>query len=870
MGSVIKEWKEGAKTIQEVTSSVTWEDVLACEGDSKDMELTASMIEAKGCEGKQEALLARVARSLGVCPVESVAAAAALHKHLDSTQKGALIENVLENVAVQNLDQVSRIATYTMIKTHVETEDVPRTAAFVNSFIRAIDGERDPRCLLLTFAMHSKVTAKLGREGIGSEDPSLLEEMFDVVSCYFPISYTAPKKEKNPVSTDDLKQGVLNCCTHSCYSDFAIPFALDKLSSPLGDTKQDALQMICECCANYGTGGEMLIEPYFSELWTQIRTETLNGSIRGDELLMRKLFETVTCIAKVISQFDSQNLMHAHLKVLFDGVLNMASVPQGFVNAKSYSALVHFAASASLTILDTVLTRLIPVLHSAFIENPDNVNRRVSILGIYNGVLGAAIKLNASIQNTEMEDAVFTLADKGTTTEGMVLCAEACSSIMQFGSSSSSRAASTLVKILLDMTDNEARVMVIRALQTAVPKTEALVADTVIPNLLAASDFDADRAVSALLAITDTEQTLMHVVSRALLMLVGKPQHSALCITVLDKLAEDKMKQKPIMPSAILSADAVSNAVAAGCVSKGLQLAFALLGDKDQETVLSACSDKAKWYPLVCGVRCGVSVDLDIAVTPEMSEGQVLAVASVVNKTGAAMPEGYATTPHVGLLLKAGLMRGDEGCMQTLLDIVGSRADAAGVLSTIFTDIPSLSAVMGHVHKFLWVQKVYSKVLPVLLGKYKSEADERKKCEVFESVAVAVAHAPAALVSSDAERLLPVVTGGLASSNGAIVTSSLDILHSLVQQDPSSVAKVPLLTLIVPSLLQATTYKPARKTRVTALNILNLLATDKNVAHAAVVFKQQVINGLLPALDDHKRVVRAAATQARCSWYLLA
>jgi DNA repair/transcription protein MET18/MMS19 len=53
---------------------------------------------------------------------------------------------------------------------------------FVRGFLQMVEGEKDPRCLLITFRLHQLVTQHF------SLTP-FVEEMFEVVCCYFPISY---------------------------------------------------------------------------------------------------------------------------------------------------------------------------------------------------------------------------------------------------------------------------------------------------------------------------------------------------------------------------------------------------------------------------------------------------------------------------------------------------------------------------------------------------------------------------------------------------------------------------------------------------------------------------------------------------------
>jgi len=54
------------------------------------------------------------------------------------------------------------------------------------------------------------------------------------------------------------------------------------------------------------------------------------------------------------------------------------------------------------------------------------------------------------------------------------------------------------------------------------------------------------------------------------------------------------------------------------------------------------------------------------------------------------------------------------------------------------------------------------------------------------------------------------------------------------------------------------------KTRIKALECVKS-ATNAETKDL-VPMKKDVINGLVPALDDHKRLVRQAATSARNSW----
>ena len=54
---------------------------------------------------------------------------------------------------------------------------------FVLGFIQAMDGEREPGCLLCAFSVFPIVAASIDAK-------ELTEDLFEVVACYFPVDFT--------------------------------------------------------------------------------------------------------------------------------------------------------------------------------------------------------------------------------------------------------------------------------------------------------------------------------------------------------------------------------------------------------------------------------------------------------------------------------------------------------------------------------------------------------------------------------------------------------------------------------------------------------------------------------------------------------
>ena len=75
----------------------------------------------------------------------------------------------------------------------------PLATEFVTGVIAAMDGEKDPRNLLVTFGLVRSMVS-----GLEPARGEMAEELFDVISCYYPITFEAPPGDKFGVTGDGL------------------------------------------------------------------------------------------------------------------------------------------------------------------------------------------------------------------------------------------------------------------------------------------------------------------------------------------------------------------------------------------------------------------------------------------------------------------------------------------------------------------------------------------------------------------------------------------------------------------------------------------------------------------------------------------
>ncbi|XP_020105724.1 MMS19 nucleotide excision repair protein homolog isoform X6 [Ananas comosus] len=115
----------------------------------------------------------------------------------------------------------------------------------------AVDEEKDPDCLMLSFQLVEIVIRLF-------PDPSDLVtrfagDIFEILSKYFPVYFTHGGGDELHATRDDLSRALMNAfCSTPNFEPFAIPLLLDKLSSSLQSAKLDSLKYLTNCLRCYG------------------------------------------------------------------------------------------------------------------------------------------------------------------------------------------------------------------------------------------------------------------------------------------------------------------------------------------------------------------------------------------------------------------------------------------------------------------------------------------------------------------------------------------------------------------------------------------------------------------------------------------
>ncbi|RLN52256.1 hypothetical protein BBJ29_003494 [Phytophthora kernoviae] len=169
-----------------------------------------------------------------------------------------------------------------------QSEDLGRQ--FAQTFLSAMEGEKDPRNLLLCMQVARTLLAKL--EPVFSRSDALLQQYFDVVSCYFPIIFTPPPNDPYGITSEGLILSLRHAFAASdLLAPLVLPFLLKKLASTVVEAKLDALQTLVFCGERYSVNALLL---QMHAVATALYDEVLDGEKQ----------EVITEARQAISRFS--------------------------------------------------------------------------------------------------------------------------------------------------------------------------------------------------------------------------------------------------------------------------------------------------------------------------------------------------------------------------------------------------------------------------------------------------------------------------------------------------------------------------------------------------------------------------------------
>ncbi|OTF69996.1 hypothetical protein BLA29_001385 [Euroglyphus maynei] len=272
---------------------------------------------------------------------------------------------------------------------HFRDNFVGLGANFVYGFLRIVDTETSPTCLMIIFPMFGQIIAisSFGKKNLDSFIVNnnfypflfcvemFIEDIFDSMACYFPIIYNSQKNDKYLETKIKLSQHLNEAMTANpkCCQ-YVMPLALEKLESESIESKLSSYRLLQMALSTYTNHD--VVAKHMAELWISIRIDTLKPEIHNDELAENALI-TLSKLADVVSndsecQTTLMNKIWADLEISF-------KTPELQLALSSARILIAFSGNR-VPVFTDYFERVAPISLQSFIftTNPDGQKNSLS------------------------------------------------------------------------------------------------------------------------------------------------------------------------------------------------------------------------------------------------------------------------------------------------------------------------------------------------------------------------------------------------------------------------------------------------------------------------------------------------------------
>uniref|UniRef100_A0A8C5H1F7 MMS19 nucleotide excision repair protein n=1 Tax=Gouania willdenowi TaxID=441366 RepID=A0A8C5H1F7_GOUWI len=182
-------------------------------------------------------------------------------------------------------------------------------ADFVFGFVQSMDGERDPRNLLLAFQIAKNLIRR------GYNQGKFTEELFEVTSCYFPIDFSPPPNDPHGITKEELIQTLRDVLTGTPkFAEYLLPLLIEKLDSDVQSSKLDSLQTLASCVSEYEHKD---LAEFLEGLWTSLRREVFQtSSEKIESAALAALTALTSCLSRSVLNSDSEDSLSAFMDLV--------------------------------------------------------------------------------------------------------------------------------------------------------------------------------------------------------------------------------------------------------------------------------------------------------------------------------------------------------------------------------------------------------------------------------------------------------------------------------------------------------------------------------------------------------------------------
>ncbi|KAI9471923.1 MAG: Dos2-interacting transcription regulator of RNA-Pol-II-domain-containing protein [Benjaminiella poitrasii] len=299
----------------------------------------------------------------------------ALTTYSSFTDKNALFvsKRVAQNVQIQQFPQGTRYLAYkiynNLIDRHVNALKTINNE-FVYGFTQILDGEKDPRNLLIAFQIMKQIVDRF-------DISAHVEDIFEVTFCYFPITFKPPPDDPYGITANDLKIGLRECISSSPhFAKFALPLILEKLSSTSGSAKKDSMETLAACAPVYGSTSLL---PYIDEIFNNLKLEVFHAvDAPLEDTAIKAIHAVVGALSITNISTSEEDPLEKSIQPLVEECATNLKDPD-MKDSKQTGRILRAAASASDHACHYIVNIIIPLVLKQYRETSVTTLKKANV-----------------------------------------------------------------------------------------------------------------------------------------------------------------------------------------------------------------------------------------------------------------------------------------------------------------------------------------------------------------------------------------------------------------------------------------------------------------------------------------------------------
>ncbi|KAJ8789352.1 hypothetical protein J1605_021879 [Eschrichtius robustus] len=824
-----------------------------------------------------------------------------------------LAVSVLKAIFQEVHVQVDRHTVYSIITNFMRTREEELKglgADFTFGFIQVMDGEKDPRNLLVAFRIvHDLI----------SRDYSLgpfVEELFEVTSCYFPIDFTPPPNDPHGIQREDLilsLRAVLASTPR--FAEFLLPLLIEKVDSEILSAKLDSLQTLNACCAVYG---QKELKDFLPSLWASIRREVFQtASERVEAEGLAALNSLTACLSRSVLRADAEDLLDSFLSNILQDCRHHLCEPDMKLVWPS-AKLLQAAAGASARACDHITSNVLPLLLEQFHKHSQS-NQRRTILEMILGFLKLQQKWSYEDKDERplsgFKDQLCSLVFMALTDPSTQLQLVGIRTLTVLGaqpdllsSGDLELAVGHLYRLSFLEEDSQSWVAALEASGTLATLYPAAFSSHLVPKLveeLCIEESDLARgdgptkcsrhrrclqALSAISTHASIVKETLPLLLQHLCQMNKEKEHSVLKKVLLQDEVLAAMVSVIGTATTHLSPDLAAQSVA-HIVPLFLDGNISFLPENSFpgrfQPFQDGSSGQRRLVALLMAFVCSLPRNVEIPQLnqlmrellelscchgcPFSSTAAAKCFAGLLNKH----PAGQQLDEFLQLAVdkvEAGLSSGPyrSQAFTLLLWLMGLLSDpelgpaAADGFSLLMSDCTDVLTRAGHAEvRIMFRQRFFTDNVPALVRGFHA-APRDVKPNYLKGLSHVLNRLPKPVLLPELPTLLSLLLEALSCPDSVVQLSTLSCLQPLLLEAPQ-VMSLHVDTLVTKFLNLSSS--PSMAVRIAALQCMH--AVTHLPTPVLLPYKLQVIRALAKPLDDKKRLVRKEAVSARGEWFLL-